>query len=62
MKVKVGDKIYSGNEQPVMVILTDADKENIASMHPKATRYTVFPVDLGWTEEEMIAWMKEGIE
>ena len=35
MKVKVGCCIYDGEEQPVMVILSKEDKENIANMSPE---------------------------
>lgn len=43
MKVKVGNKIYDGEREPVMVILTEADKKNIANMRPDATKYCQFP-------------------
>ena len=29
MKIKIGNKIYDGEKEPVMVILTDQDKKNI---------------------------------
>jgi hypothetical protein len=56
MKVKVGNKIYDGNEEPVMVILTDQDKENIKNMHPDCTKYCVYPESWG-EQEEVSAWM-----
>lgn len=43
MKVKIGDQVYDSNEQPVLLILSDQDKENIANMHPDAHKYCVFP-------------------
>lgn len=43
MKVKIGDNIYDGHDQPVMVILTDRDKLNIQHMNPSAKKYCVFP-------------------
>jgi hypothetical protein len=43
MKVKVGDKIYNGEDEPVMVILTDSDKKNIANMLPECTKYAMYP-------------------
>lgn len=43
MKVKIGDKIYDGDKEPVMVVLTDKDKTNIANMEPWATKYAQFP-------------------
>lgn len=45
MKVKVGNKVYDGNQEPVMVILTDEDKRNIANMLPECTKYAVCPDD-----------------
>lgn len=43
MKVRVGDTIYDGSKEPVMLILTDKDKENIRNMAPLATKYCQFP-------------------
>lgn len=60
MKIKVGDKVYSSKDQPVMVILAEHDKYNITHMAPDDTKYAEFPGDLAWTEEEMLAWMTNG--
>jgi len=57
MRVKVGDKVYDGAEQPVMVILTDQDKENIANMLPHCTRYCMFPDKSD--KKEIDKWMDE---
>ena len=43
MKVKVGNKIYDPNKEPIMLILNDKDKENIKNMHPSATMFCSFP-------------------
>jgi len=43
MKVKIGNKIYDAEEEPIMVILSKADKKNIASMLPEETKYCTFP-------------------
>ena len=43
MKIKVGDKIYDGEIEPIMVVLSEADKINIANMLPDATKYCHFP-------------------
>ena len=43
MKVKVGNKIYDGEKEPIMLILTDRDKLNITHMNPKSTKYAQFP-------------------
>ena len=58
MKVKVGDTIYDSEDQPVMVILTDTDKHNIATMSSKATRYCMYPTT-GMTPDELLAWMRD---
>lgn len=55
MKVKVGDKIYDGELEPVMVILSDTDKHNIRNMSPFSQRYAVFPDN--YPDEDMKAWM-----
>ena len=62
MKVKVGDKIYDGEKEPVMVILTDDDKENIANMAPEAHKYCAYPNDDCWIKNDYKAireWMKK---
>lgn len=58
MKVKVGDTIYSGDEQPIMVILTDADKYNITHMLTEATKYAEYPADV-YSSEEIADWMED---
>jgi len=56
MKVKVGNKIIDGENEPIMIILTDQDKANIKNMAPCATKYCMFP---DGTDIEFIqAWMK----
>jgi hypothetical protein len=61
MKVKVGDKIYSGEDQPVMVILTEQDKYNIENMLPDCTKYAMYP-DGEFSAEEIHEWMDWGEE
>jgi len=46
MRVKVGEKIYDGNKEPVMVILSKEDKDNIAGMPPELTKYAAYPDDI----------------
>lgn len=57
MKVKVRDTVYDGELEPVMLILTPADKECLAKMRPEATRYCSFPrgTDVKWVEKWMEA-------
>ena len=57
MKVKIGNEIYEANDVPVMVILSEKDKENIANMLPEATKYCAYPEG---TDRELIAdWMED---
>jgi len=59
MRVKIGDKWFDGNEQPVMVELTDSDKQNIANMLPHCTKYAMFPDNDHRSTEDMKKWMSE---
>jgi hypothetical protein len=43
MKVKIGNIVYDSNDQPLVVILGDADKENIKNMAPDAVMYCCYP-------------------
>lgn len=43
MKVKIGDTIYDSETEPIMVILSESDKQNIANMLPEATKYCSYP-------------------
>jgi len=58
MKVKVGDKVYDGNVEPVMVILSDQDKKNISNMSFDNMKYCSYP-DHGYSVESISKWMKE---
>ena len=42
MKVKIGNKIYDSNEQPILLILDDLEKEQISSMRDQ-TKFCSFP-------------------
>lgn len=58
MKVKVGDTVYDGTKVPVMVILTEEDKKNIAAMTPEQTRYCQFPDGIDREGQQKIRyWM-----
>ena len=43
MKIKIGNKIYDSENEPIMLILSVKDKSNIANMHSKCTKYCCFP-------------------
>lgn len=57
MKIKVGDKIYDGEDEPIMVILDDYDKDNIRRMKKNATKYCAFPDHMSIDDIEV--WMDE---
>ena len=43
MKVKIGGKIYDSNDIPIMLILSEDDKELISFMHTDNYKYCSFP-------------------
>ena len=55
MKVKVGNKVYDGIKEPIMVILTQEDKKNIANMTGR--RYCLYPSTGEWTVKRVEEWM-----
>lgn len=57
MKVKIGDKIYDSREQPIMVILSEMDKDYIATMGEKK-KYCCYPLE-GYPPEKIRKWMEE---
>lgn len=60
MRVKVGDTVYDSDEEPVMVILTPKDRENISRMPPGNTKYCVYPPEGRWVAhnfEGIKQWM-----
>lgn len=58
MKVKIGLEIFDPNDQPLMVILTDTDKSNIANMDPKFYKYCSFPDSFDdATQKKLLKWM-----
>jgi len=54
MKVKIGDQVYDAEKQPIMLILSDIDKENISNMHSDTMKYCAFPEDID--ESEIKEW------
>lgn len=56
MKVKIKDKIYDSNEQPIMVILNKEDKFNISHMSKRNSKYCSFP--RFWNINEVKKFMK----
>lgn len=58
MKVKIGDRIYDSNDEPIMLILSDIDKENIKNMHSDATKYCTYPDDEEYSVNKIKRFMK----
>lgn len=56
MKVKIGDKIYDSRKEPIMLILSDRDKEDILNMNLDAHKFCSFPSS--WDEKEIEEFMK----
>ncbi len=60
MKVKFYDSgseqsiIISADDVPIMIILDEADKENIAEMEPEATKYCQYPKEFHDTINEFM--------
>ena len=56
MKVKVGNVIFDGEKQPVMVILSEREKEQIANMGKanmgEAFHYCIYPDEPQWIDND----------
>ena len=50
MRVKVGNTVYDGRSEPVMVILNEKDKQTISQMGPIFTKYAEFPDGMDVTD------------
>ncbi len=46
MKFKVGHQIFDSVDRPLMVILSEEEKQDIAAMVPSDFRYCVYPDDV----------------
>lgn len=57
MKVKIGNKIYDSNKEPILLFLSDQDKKNIANMDNSATKFCSYPDTI--SEVFIEWWMKE---
>jgi len=59
MKVKVGDKIFDGDNEPLMVILPEDEKKQIANMGT-SKKYCTYPSTNHWVKndfENIKKWM-----
>ncbi|GAH07916.1 unnamed protein product [marine sediment metagenome] len=57
MKVHVDGEMYDSECQPISVVLSQKDKENISNMAPDATEYCSYPDDMNAKDIER--WMRE---
>lgn len=58
MKVKIGNKIYNSDEEPIMVTLEDSDKRNFMNMLDNGI-ICVFP--LNYNKNDIIKFMNSEI-
>ena len=67
MKVKIRNKVYDANKEPIMLIFnSEKERKNIAkqieTMDKKATKYCIYPSTKEWTEnnyQKIKKWMSE---
>lgn len=61
MKIKIGNKIYNGEKEMVMIILDDLDKKNIGKMlrDTHCTKYVCYPEDIRLSNNEINAWIDD---
>ena len=57
MRIKVRNRVYSGDIEPVMIIISEGEREQIANMAPGATKYCVYPDT--WSVEDIKKWMAD---
>ncbi|HUS51506.1 MAG TPA: hypothetical protein VMZ91_15155 [Candidatus Paceibacterota bacterium] len=46
MKVKIGERIYDSNDEPIMLILDETDKKNISNMHDDKFKFISHPKEM----------------
>jgi len=60
MKVKVGNKVYDGEKQIVMVILDDLDKSILRQvLDTDEKKYVAYPANIKMSYEEILNWMSD---
>lgn len=62
MKVKIGNKWYDSNDEPICIQVSEGEQKQIGEMDrsvAKKGRYAIFPNAQNWTQEQMIEWMNE---
>jgi hypothetical protein len=56
MKVKINDKIYDSNDEPIMLILDEEDKYNISNMGEQK-KYCSYPASM--KVDDVVKFMKD---
>ena len=56
MRVKIGDQIYSSNDEPILLILDEGDRQGIINLDPDAKGYCVYPQEK-FTPDQIAEWM-----
>lgn len=65
MKVKIGPHWFDSDEDPIMIRLTQQDKENISNMEKGISDYCCYPDNPFWTSDDfknIIEWMSGELE
>lgn len=57
MKVKIDDKVYDGEEVPIMIIVSEGEKKQIGNMPIGMNRYCIYPKNK-YSGEEIMEWME----
>jgi len=57
MQVRIGDKIYDADQQPIMLVLSDLDRQQIAAMPAGLHCFCAFPADK-FNQEDIQRWME----
>ena len=58
MKVKIGNTVYDSREKPIMLVLSEVEKEHIKNMLKICSKYCQYPAE-GYTGEEIEKFMEE---
>jgi len=57
MKVKIGNTLYDSTQIPILLILSDEDKDLLSRMDPEANSFCSFPE--GINKEAVHNWMQK---
>lgn len=62
MRVKIGDKWYNSNIQPICIQVNKTEQGHIADLDRSVAsngKYASFPETMEMSREEMFEWMRE---